>query len=186
MARIASARIRIVANSLRYNWTKLYNDIFQLHRDRWIYSTQTANHNTRTFFFNLTRWRHWRYWPFVRRINRPPVNSPHKCQWRGALIFSLICAYKNLWINNLDAGHLRRHCAHYDVNVMNLCIYPVLCPKLTLIQPTWSAYPYNFVFLIWYPYSLVFLLSPWARYRYHLGGQNLVMFVMYTYTQCII
>ena len=21
-------------------------------------------------------------------------------------------------------------------------IYPVLCPKLTLIQPTWSAYPY--------------------------------------------
>ena len=37
-------------------------------------------------------------------------------------------------------------------------IYPVLCPKLTLIQPTWSAYPYHLVFLIWYPYSLVFLI----------------------------
>ena len=27
-------------------------------------------------------------------------------------------------------------------------IYPVLCPKLTLIQPTWSAYLYHLVFLI--------------------------------------
>ena len=25
---------------------------------------------------------------------------------------------------------------------MRISIYPVLCPKLTLIQPTWSAYPY--------------------------------------------
>ena len=43
-------------------------------------------------------------------------------------------------------------------------IYPVLCPKLTLIQPMWSAYPYHLVFLIWYPYSLVFLIwCPNAR-----------------------
>ena len=41
-------------------------------------------------------------------------------------------------------------------------VYPVLCPKLTLIQPTWSAYPYHLVFLIWYPYSLVFLI--WYPY----------------------
>ena len=40
--------------------------------------------------------------------------------------------------------------------------YPVLCPKLTLVQPTWSAYPYHLVFLIWYPYSLVFLI--WYPY----------------------
>ena len=33
-----------------------------------------------------------RYWPFVRGIHRPPVNSPHKGQWRGALMFSLNCA----------------------------------------------------------------------------------------------
>ena len=39
-----------------------------------------------------------------------------------------------------------------------MLIYPVLCPKLTLIQPTWSAYPYQLVFLIWYPYSLVILI----------------------------
>ena len=41
-------------------------------------------------------------------------------------------------------------------------VYPVLCPKFTLIQPTWSAYPYHLVFLIWYPYSLVFLI--WYPY----------------------
>ena len=37
-------------------------------------------------------WRHQmekfpRYWPFVRGIHRSPVNSSHKGQWRGALIF---------------------------------------------------------------------------------------------------
>ena len=31
-----------------------------------------------------------RYWPFVRGIHRSLVNSPHKGQWRGALMFSLI------------------------------------------------------------------------------------------------
>ena len=43
------------------------------------------------------------------------VNSPHKGQWRGA---SLICALINDWVNNRKAGDLRRHCGHYDVNVM--------------------------------------------------------------------
>ena len=47
-----------------------------------------------------------------------PVNPPHKGQWRGALIFSLICAWINGWVNNREAGDLRRHLAHYDVIVM--------------------------------------------------------------------
>ena len=47
-----------------------------------------------------------------------PVNSPHKGQWRGALMFSLICTRINGWVNNDEAGDLRRHCAHYDVIVM--------------------------------------------------------------------
>ena len=59
-----------------------------------------------------------RYWPFVRGIHRSPVNSPHKGQWRGALMFSLICAWISAWVNNREAGNLRRHRAHYDVNVM--------------------------------------------------------------------
>ena len=59
-----------------------------------------------------------RYWPFVRGILRSPVNSPHKGQWRGALMFSLICVWINGWVNNLEAGDLRRCRAHYDVIVM--------------------------------------------------------------------
>ena len=60
-----------------------------------------------------------RYWPFVRGIHRSPVNSPHKGQWRRALMLSLICAWINGWVNNRDAGDLRRHRAPYDVTVMS-------------------------------------------------------------------
>ena len=59
-----------------------------------------------------------RYWPFVWGIHRSPVNSPHKCQWREALMFSLICAWTNSWANNRDTGDLRRHRAHYHITVM--------------------------------------------------------------------
>ena len=41
-----------------------------------------------------------RYWPFVREIHRSPVNSPHKGQWHRTLLFSLICAWINGWVNN--------------------------------------------------------------------------------------
>ena len=43
---------------------------------------------------DVIKWNHFpRYWPFVRGIHRSPVNSPHKGQWRGALMFSLIYAW---------------------------------------------------------------------------------------------
>ena len=51
-------------------------------------------------------------------IHRSPVNSPHKGQWRGASMFSLICARINGWVNNGEAGDLRRYRAYYDVSVM--------------------------------------------------------------------
>ena len=51
-------------------------------------------------------------------ISPVPVNSPHKGQWRRALMFSLISAWINDWVNNREAGDLRRHRVHYDVNVM--------------------------------------------------------------------
>ena len=59
-----------------------------------------------------------RYWPFVRGNHRSPINSPHKDQWRGALMFSLICAWISGWVNNHECGDLRRRRAHYDVAVM--------------------------------------------------------------------
>ena len=39
-------------------------------------------------------------------------------QRRGALMFSLICTRINGWVNNREAGDLRRNRAHYDVTVM--------------------------------------------------------------------
>ena len=59
-----------------------------------------------------------RCWPFVWGIHRSSVNFHHKGQWRGALMFSLICAWTNGWVNNRDAGDLRRHHAHYGVTGM--------------------------------------------------------------------
>ena len=68
---------------------------------------------------DVIKWKHFpRHWPFVRRIHRWPVNSPHKGQWRGALIFSLIYAWTNGWVNNREDGDLRRHGANRDVTVM--------------------------------------------------------------------
>ena len=68
---------------------------------------------------DVITWNHFpRYWPFVRGIHRSPVNSPHKGQWRGALMFSLISVWINGCVNNHEAGDLRRHRAHYDVIVM--------------------------------------------------------------------
>ena len=59
-------------------------------------------------FMTYSWWRHQmetfpRYWPFVRGIRRSPVNSPHKGQWRGALMF-LICT----WTNDLSKQSRRR------------------------------------------------------------------------------
>ena len=77
---------------------------------------------------DVIKWKHFpRNLPFVRGTPRSPVNSPHKGQWRGALMFSLI----NDWVNNREAGDLRRYGAHYDVSVMYIiinerCLY--YCP----------------------------------------------------------
>ena len=68
---------------------------------------------------DVIKWKHFpRYWPFVRGTQRSPVYSRHKGQWRRALMFSLICAWINSWVNNRKAGHLKRHRAHYDAIVM--------------------------------------------------------------------
>ena len=59
---------------------------------------------------DVIKWKHFpRYWPFVWGIHRSPVNSPHKGQWRGVLMFSLICAWINVRVNRGEAGDSRRH-----------------------------------------------------------------------------
>ena len=68
-----------------------------------------------------------RYWPFVKGIHRSPVDSPHKDQWRGALMLFLICPWTNGWANYRDAVDLRRHRAHYDLTVMRTSTIRCIC-----------------------------------------------------------
>ena len=70
---------------------------------------------------DVIKWKHFpRYWPFVRGLHGGPVKSPHQGQWRGPMMFSLICVWINVWVNNREAGDLRRYRAHYDVIVMQI------------------------------------------------------------------
>ena len=48
-----------------------------------------------------------------------------------SLMFSLICAWINDWVNHGDAGVLRRHRAHYDVTVMTEY------DSVALFNPAW-------------------------------------------------
>ena len=78
-----------------------------------------ANKLGRNNHDDVVKWKHFpRNRPFVQGIHRSLVNSSHKDQWRGALIFSLICAWINGWVNNHEAGDWRCHRAHYGVIVM--------------------------------------------------------------------
>ena len=75
---------------------------------------------------DVITWKHFsRNWPFVRGIHRSSVNFLHKGQWCGALMFSLICAWINGWVNNGEVGDLRRHRTHYDATVMYMVRYSI-------------------------------------------------------------
>ena len=79
---------------------------------------------------DIIKWKYFPlYWPCVRRIHRSAENSPHKGQWRGAFMFSLICTGINGWVNNPEAGDLRRHRDHNDITLMGLCVSHQLLSK---------------------------------------------------------
>ena len=74
-----------------------------------------------SLFLIMTKWNYFpRNWLFVRGIHRSPVNSPHKGQWRGALMFSLIGTRINGWVDHGEAGDWRRYRTHYKVIVMSM------------------------------------------------------------------
>ena len=85
---------------------------------------KTASWGRSLIHNDVIKWKHFpRYWPFVWGIHRWPVICTHKGQWRGALMFSMICAWINGSVNNSEAGDLRRRRAHYDVIVMWMYIF---------------------------------------------------------------
>ena len=101
-------------------WSLLWPDRIQIRANRICYNASIIS--SKPFAHDdVIKWKHFpRYWPFVQnwRIHQSPMNSPHKGQWRGALMFSFICTWINGWVNKREAGDLRRHCTHYDVTVM--------------------------------------------------------------------
>ena len=100
-----------------------------------VFCTAASKQDTPSSVVHFSRSSWWRHeietFPallaFVRGIHRSPVISLHKGQWRGALKFSLICAWIHGWVNNRKAGDLRRHHAHYDVTAMWLACFHSTC-----------------------------------------------------------
>ena len=148
--------IWVSVNFMGYGWDAVITTIDSVLQ--YIFKIELVSFYDTLVHDDVIKWKHFpRYWPFVRRIHRSPVNSPHKGQWRGALMFSLICIWINSWVNNPEAGDLRRHRAHCYVSVMcwvytysksridvNRCYIPKL--KLFLWVPwsgaDWVAFTY--------------------------------------------
>ena len=123
------------------NWTGLNSQAEPTNTTNWLYHD------------DVIKWKHFpHYWPFVRGIQRPPVNSPqNKSQWRGALMLSLICVWINGCVNNREAGDLRRYHVHYHVMVMinsrtngwryiynNIIWYSKMIHDLWHLMDTWN------------------------------------------------
>ena len=103
----------------RVSWPSPKQWLMMIHGEYWSMCIPVCDH-TCVFVLHddVIKWKHFpRYWPFVRGIHRSPVNSPHKGQWRGALMFYLICALnkqlsKQLWgwWFETPSRSLWRHC----------------------------------------------------------------------------
>ena len=112
-------------------------DIHHQARMGWKASQSLSEHD------DVIKWKHFpRYWPLIcdagihhqaqmgwKATQSPSEHDdvikwkhfPRYCPWfvTRSLMFSLISAWTKGWVNNRDAGDLRRHCAHYDFNVMS-------------------------------------------------------------------
>ena len=77
--------------------------------------------------------------------------TSHKGQWRGALMYTLICARINDWVNNREAGDWRRHRGHYDVNVMYIGV------KMTTMS--WRIHRKGPVMRKMFPFDDVIMIS---------------------------
>ena len=118
---------------------------------------------------DVIKWKHFpRYWPFVRGIHRSPVNSPHKCQWRSALMFSLICVWINGWVDNREAGDLRRYSAPYDVIVMVNSLITCLwwSPRPTVANSCTNQCEWHRLRM-----EAIFSLKIWGSYRVFLYAE---------------
>ena len=106
---------------------------------------------------DVIKWKHFpRYWPFVRRIHRSPVNSQHKGQWRGVLMFSLICVWINGWVNNREAGDLSVSTKWNDIFVVIQIQWDFRFPLIQFVMEKLWHYYYYYYDLLWHYYY-----DPW-------------------------
>ena len=128
------------------------------------------------YYDDVIRWKHFpRYWPFVRGIYRSLVNYPHKGQWCGALMFSLICAWINGWVNNREVGVFRRHRAHCDVTVMTNARFYLIVVRLlpsyritcNICHDIWTQLYYTSFMFYCYCYHFVYYDYYYSYYWYH-------------------
>ena len=116
-------------------------------------------------------------------VNRTIImNYPHKGQWCGALMFSLICAWINGWVNNREVGVFRRHRAHCDVTVMSNAVHPMTNARFYLIvvrllpsyritcnicHEIWTQLYYTSFMFYCYCYHFVYYDYYYSYYWYH-------------------
>ena len=111
-------------------------------------------HNVNIVHDDVIKWKRFlRYWPFARGIHRSAVNSPHKGQRCGALMFSLICARTKGWANNRDTDDLICHCVHYDFTVMYSVKGNIAKIDGIIIRCSWYPINAHHTFIISYTYG---------------------------------
>ena len=118
--RRAFSSLTYMRHSASDEWTQTLcvHNVINNHRNKWV---ALSLPQTKAFLIMMTssNGNISALLAFVRGIHRSPVNSPHKGQRRGTLMFSLIWPWINGWVNSGEAGDLRRHCAHQDVTLMD-------------------------------------------------------------------
>ena len=84
---------------------------------------------------DVIKWKHCpRYWPFVRGIHRPPVNSPHNCQLRRVLIFDLrlnkwLSKQSWSWWFETPSCSLWRHCNEKNLFMLVFWLH-IICQQI--------------------------------------------------------
>ena len=58
-------------------------------------------------------------------------------------MLSLICVWINGWVNNREAGDLRRHRCHYDVIVMDRYVHPICIKHESIQRKTQNFYSHR-------------------------------------------
>ena len=104
---------RIRKHNGKYRWHLALNST-KVTEENSTFDTITINLHD-----DVIKWKQFpRYWPLCGEFTGPRWILRTKGQWRGALMFSLICVWINDWVNNREAGDLRRYHALNDVTVM--------------------------------------------------------------------